>query len=56
MSCSLNIDSELEDLPGVKSSNTSYAKQQTTVEYDPSLVNPSQFRAAIESLGYKIVA
>lgn len=55
MSCSLNIDSELEDLPGVQSSTTSYAKQQTSIIYDPAQVDPSQFRTTIESLGYKIV-
>jgi copper chaperone CopZ len=54
-SCSLNIDSELEDLPGVLSTKTSYAKQETTITYDPAQVDPAKFNEVIESLGYKIV-
>jgi copper chaperone CopZ len=54
-SCSLNIDSELEDLPGVLSVTTSYAKQESVINYDPKLAKPSQFTSIIEKLGYKIV-
>lgn len=54
-SCSLNIDGELEELKGVISSNTSYAKQESVITYDPAVVDPSSFRPAIEALGYKIV-
>jgi len=54
-SCSLNIDGELEDLPGVFSVSTSYAKQESVITYDPKLANLSQFRTVIENLGYKIV-
>lgn len=54
-SCSLNIDAELEDLPGVISTSTSYAKQESTITYDPNLVSPTQFTATIESLGYKVI-
>jgi copper chaperone CopZ len=54
-SCSLNIDSELEDLPGVISTRTSYAKQETVITYDPMLAQPSQFKSIIKGLGYKIV-
>lgn len=54
-SCSLNIDGELEDLPGVLSVSTSYAKQETIISYDPQLVSPSKFNKVIEGLGYKIV-
>ncbi|MEI8232223.1 MAG: heavy metal-associated domain-containing protein [bacterium] len=54
-SCSLNIDSELEDLPGVISSITSYAKQESLITYDPKLVKPSQFTIVIKKLGYKVL-
>ena len=54
-SCSLNIDGELEELPGVISSKTSYAKQESVVVYDPKLVTPSQFTSVIEKLGYKVI-
>lgn len=54
-SCSLNIDGELEEMTGVMSSHTSYAKQQSVITYDPTIVDPSAFRVVIEGLGYKIV-
>ncbi|MFH1244749.1 MAG: heavy metal-associated domain-containing protein [bacterium] len=54
-SCSLNIDGELEEIKGVISSNTSYARQECVISYDPTLIDPSSFRPAIEKLGYKIV-
>lgn len=54
-SCSLNIDSELEDLPGVISTSTSYAKQESVITYDPMIIDPSQFTDVIEKLGYSVV-
>ncbi|PIR98794.1 heavy metal transporter [Candidatus Collierbacteria bacterium CG10_big_fil_rev_8_21_14_0_10_44_9] len=54
-SCSLNIDSEIEDLPGVIATNTSYAKQESVITYDPALTNPSHFKSVIEKLGYSVV-
>lgn len=54
-SCSLNIDGELEEISGVVSSNTSYAKQETVVFYDPKLADPSQFKKSIEKLGYTVL-
>ncbi len=54
-SCSLNIDSDLEDLPGVISTSTSYAKQESVITYDPKLTSPSKFTTIIEKLGYTVV-
>ncbi len=54
-SCSLNIDSELEDLPGVISTSTSYAKQESVITYDSALADPSHFTPVIENLGYKVI-
>lgn len=54
-SCSLNIDSEIEELPGVYSVVTSYAKQICTIDYDPKMVSPKEFIKVIEGLGYKVV-
>lgn len=54
-SCSLNIDSELEDLPGVISTETSYAKQESVITYDPKLTSPAHFKPVIEKLGYEVV-
>ncbi|EKD80748.1 MAG: ATPase, Cu++ transporting, beta polypeptide [uncultured bacterium] len=55
-SCSLNIDSEIEDLPGVISISTSYAKQESVITYDPTLIDPSHFKPIIEKLGYKVIS
>jgi copper chaperone CopZ len=54
-SCSLNIDSEIEDLPGVISTTTSYAKQESVITYDPKVTNPSLFTPVIEKLGYLVI-
>lgn len=55
-SCSLNIDGELEELPGVISSSTSYAKQESTITYDPKLTTPAHFKPVIEKLGYQVIS
>lgn len=54
-SCSLNIDSDLEDLPGVIETSTSYAKQESVITYDPKLTTPAKFKAVIEKLGYQVI-
>lgn len=51
-SCALNIDGTLEDLPGVESADTSYAKGHTQVQYDPKKVTTEQLSEAIQELGY----
>jgi len=53
-SCSMNVDGELEDLAGVISARTSYAKQVSTIEYDPEKVSLKQMKQVIKDLGYKI--
>lgn len=53
--CALNIDLDLEEIPGVKSSQTSYAKQQTAIEFDPSLVTTESLKSAIAKTGYQVV-
>lgn len=54
-SCSLNIDGELEDLPGVLTSSTSYARQESVITYDPALTGPKHFKPIIEKLGYEVI-
>lgn len=53
-SCSLNIDGQLEDLNGVISADTSYAKSETKIKYDPEQVSIEQMKKVIEKLGYEI--
>lgn len=53
-SCALNIDDEMEELPGVISSRTNYAKSQTVVEYDSQKAKVKDFEKVIEGLGYGV--
>lgn len=51
----MNIDGELEDTEGVKSSNTNYAKQTTEIEFDPTLVKEKRLIEIIKNVGYSAV-
>lgn len=51
--CALTIDGALEDLPGVKSASTNYARQTADVEYDERRVDAARILAAIEAAGYR---
>ncbi len=53
-SCSMSIDGELEDVAGVLQATTSYAASQTTIEYDPTKVQPKKLKAVIEGLKYTV--
>lgn len=51
--CAMNIDFDLEDLPGINKVNTNYAHQKTTVEYDEKQIQISKIIAQIAKTGYK---
>ena len=51
--CAMNIDGELEDTPGVKSANTSYAKSVAEVEFDDSEINENKIIDIIKKVGYQ---
>ncbi len=51
-SCALTIDMDLEDLDGVKSSRTSYAKQETEVEFDSTKATDVLILETIKKSGY----
>lgn len=52
-SCAININFDLEDLEGVISAKTNYAKQESEVEYDEERVNAEVIIKTIEKIGYK---
>lgn len=52
-SCAVNIDLVLEELPGVISSQTNYAKSQVTVLYEETKIKPETILAEIAKLGYR---
>ncbi len=51
--CAMNIDFDLEDLKGVKSAKTNYAKQKSEVEFDETVVTDDDIIQAISKTGYK---
>jgi len=51
-SCAMSIDGELEDMDGVKCASTSYAKQETEVEYDEKKLSEKKIVEIIEKAGY----
>lgn len=55
-SCAVNIDLALEDLAGVVSSSTNYAKSQSTVSFDPQKTDTKKIIAEIKNLGYEAKA
>lgn len=53
-SCAMNIDFDLEDLEGVKFSKTSYAKQESEVEFDEEKVQLPEVLSQIQKTGYQV--
>lgn len=51
-SCSMNIDFDLEDLEGVKSARTSYAKEECEVEFEEEKINDELLMQTIKKSGY----
>ena len=51
-SCSMLIDMTVDELPGVTSSASDYAKGRTHVEFDPAQITLEGIVAAIEHAGY----
>gem|GEM_PF-3531495 len=50
----MNIDGDLEDnVKGLKSANTNYAKQETEVEFDEEKVKLDQIIQQIKETGYQ---
>lgn len=54
-SCALTIDGTLEDTPGVVKAQTSYAKSEVMVEFDPTKLDPAQIKKSINNLGYQVI-
>jgi len=50
--CAMNIDFDLEDLPGVKQASTNYAKSECVVEYDAAKTSSKEIVGCIKKTGY----
>lgn len=55
ISCAMNIDGELEDKEGVKSANTSYAKQECEVNFDEGKVTVEEIIKIVKKIGYQVI-
>jgi len=53
-SCAAKIEKALGALDGVGSASVNFATEKVTLSYDPALVDPEKFTAAIEGLGYGV--
>jgi len=51
-SCAMTIDMDLEDLEGVNKSQTSYAKAETEIEFDPGKITDALILETIKKSGY----
>ena len=53
-SCAMNIDGDLEDnVKGIKSAKTNYARQECVVEFDEMKVKIDQIITQIKETGYQ---
>lgn len=53
--CAMTVDGALEDVPGVQSATTNYARQVVDVEYDEHKVSDEQIVEAVQAAGYQAV-
>lgn len=54
-SCALTIDMDLENLDGVQKTQTSYAKEETEVEFDPHKISEELILQTIRKSGYTAI-
>ncbi|MEX2442522.1 MAG: heavy metal translocating P-type ATPase [Alkalispirochaeta sp.] len=53
-SCAQTIEKALSKVPGVRSAGVNFAAEQATLHYDPSVVGVTQFKEAVEGVGYAV--
>ena len=54
-SCAMNIEFDLEDLEGIKTAKTSYAKQECEVKFDEEKISEQKIIQTIKKTGYTVV-
>lgn len=54
VSCTMLVDGDLEDLKGVKSSKTNFAKAQCEVEFEEAEVEIDEIVRTVKGTGYKV--
>ncbi len=51
-SCAMTIDMDLEDLEGIKKAQTSYARSELEVEFDPIKASEGLILETVKKSGY----
>lgn len=54
-SCAITIDMDLEDLEGVAAAQTSYARAEVEVKFDPDKITDSLILETVKKSGYTAV-
>lgn len=54
VSCAINIDFDLEDLKGITTAKTNYAKQICEVTYDEKYISEKEIISQINKTGYEV--
>jgi Cu+-exporting ATPase len=52
--CALNIEKVLKKKEGVDSATVNLGLEKAKINFDPSLISPTEIEKAIESIGYKV--
>lgn len=52
--CVVNIESALDQLPGVDDVQVNFASERVTIRFNPNLVTTARLQEAVESVGYAI--
>ena len=53
--CVAAVQRVLKELDGVERADVSLAKNEATVDYEPSRVTPGDLKSAVEDAGYEVV-
>ncbi|MCB0949923.1 MAG: HAD-IC family P-type ATPase, partial [Mycobacterium sp.] len=54
-SCVVNIESVLNELPGVDRVDVSFGTERATVDFDPTQITPTELESAVADAGYRLV-
>ncbi|MDP4222652.1 MAG: heavy metal translocating P-type ATPase [Bacteroidota bacterium] len=54
-SCAANVESRLNNQPGVVKASVNLASEMATVEFIPSMVQPQNLKEAVTSIGYDLI-
>ena len=53
--CAVNVESMLNNTPGVAKAAVNYANQSATVDYNPKAITPQAMQQVLQSIGYDLV-